>query len=187
VARREYPAPHKAELRRQLVKEQLGLCCYCQSRIRAEWDKMKIEHWQCQDNYPERCLDYSNMLGACRGGEGKREQHCDSHKADREFRLNPADPTCDVERQLRYTGDGRIISDDPDLNGELETVLNLNASHLVENRKAVLDGFRKALERGKPLNPEKELPRWDGSSRRELPEFAQVIVYYLRKRLQRAS
>lgn len=38
----------KQEVRDQLVHEQRGLCCYCQSRIRANPGRMKIEHWQSQ-------------------------------------------------------------------------------------------------------------------------------------------
>jgi uncharacterized protein (TIGR02646 family) len=181
--------PQKDELRQQLVEEQRGLCCYCQSRIRAEWDGMKVEHWQCQDNYPERCLDYSNMLGACRGGEGRpeHEQHCDSRKGNRDFRLNPADPTYDVERHLRFLGDGRITSDDADLDRELNDVLNLNSRYLEANRKKALEAFQQRLQRGRPLDAARELPRWDGSRPGELPEFAQVIVYYLRKKLRKAG
>lgn len=181
--------PHKDELRRQLVEEQRGLCCYCQSRIRAEWDGMKVEHWQCQEKNPERCLDYSNMLGACRGGEGRpeHEQHCDSRKGNRDFRLNPADPGCDVERHLRFLGDGRIASNDADLDRELNEVLNLNARYLVGNRKKALEAFQQRLQHGKPLDAERELPKWDGSRTDALPEFAQVIVYYLRRKLRRAG
>lgn len=182
--------PEKDELRWLLVDEQRGLCCYCQSRIRATWNGMKIEHWQCQKRYPTRCLDYDNLLGACRGGEGRpeHEQHCDSRKGNRDFRLNPAEPTCDVERPLRFLGDGCVKSDDADLDRELNAVLNLNARYLVTNRKKALEAFQQRLQRGKqPLNAGKELRRWDGSKPGELPEFSQVIVYYLRKKLSRAG
>lgn len=180
--------PDKDGLRWQLVDEQRGLCCYCQSRIRAAWNRMKIEHWQCQERYPDRCLDYDNLLGVCRGGEGRpaHEQHCDSRKGNRDFRLNPADPACDVERQLKFLGNGRIASDDADLHRELDGVLNLNARYLVANRKKTLEAFQQRLKRGKSLNAVKELPRWDGSRPGDLPEYAQVIVYYLRKRLRKA-
>jgi len=57
---------NKADLRAALVAEQRGLCCYCQSRIRATPAHMKIEHWQCQADHPARQLDFSNLLGALR-------------------------------------------------------------------------------------------------------------------------
>ena len=67
----------KDELRIALVREQKGLCCYCTSRIRPEENKMKIEHWKCQSNYPELQLDYSNLLGSCCGKTDLCE-HCDT-------------------------------------------------------------------------------------------------------------
>ncbi len=82
----------KDALRIHLVEEQGGLCCYCLSRVRAEPGKMKIEHWHCQDNYESEQLNYSNMLGACMGNEGKlvRDQHCDTRKGNRDLSRNPA-------------------------------------------------------------------------------------------------
>lgn len=40
----------KEELRESLLKEQGHICCYCMQRIKK--DKMKIEHWRSQDEYP---------------------------------------------------------------------------------------------------------------------------------------
>jgi len=31
--------------------------------------KMKIEYWQSQGQYPERQLDYKNMLAVCKGNK----------------------------------------------------------------------------------------------------------------------
>ena len=64
----------KDHLRQALVAEQRGVCCYCQSRIRATPDGMKIEHWQCRASFPDLQLEYRNLLGACPGGEGRRPE-----------------------------------------------------------------------------------------------------------------
>lgn len=50
--------PDKVTLRSCLVKKQRGLCCYCLSRIRAEHNAMKIEHWHSQIHYGSGQLDY---------------------------------------------------------------------------------------------------------------------------------
>ena len=94
--------PDKDGLRGSLEAEQRGLCCYCQSRIRAEIGAMKIEHWASQGRHPTLRLVYSNLLGSCMGGEGNpgRDQHCDTHKGERDLCRNPADPTHDVEAVL---------------------------------------------------------------------------------------
>ena len=177
----------KDDLRRSLVQEQKGLCCYCMSRIRADRKHMKIEHWQSQspEKYPERQLDYTNLLGACLGGKGKPKkfQHCDTLKGDKNLSFNPANPADDVERLFKFLGDGRIVSDDAMRNEEINKILNLNHPILIQNRKAVLDAFKERLGKAK-LDPHKELPKWDGNHTDELPEYSQVIVYWLRKKIK---
>lgn len=178
----------KDALRLALVAEQRGLCCYCQSRIRPTADGMKIEHWQSQTGFPARQLDYSNLLGACLGGHGRAEkdQHCDTRKGNSALCFSVCDPTRPVERQIKFLGDGRIASDDPTVDSALNDILNLNWSRLVSNRKAVLDAFKQRLGRGS-LNATQELKKWDGSQAGDIPEFAQVMVFWLEKKMARAA
>ena len=175
-------------LRQSLVDEQRGLCCYCQSRIRSDSSGMKIEHWQCQDRYPDRQLDYRNLLGACLGGYGssEREQHCDTRKGNSDLCFCPADPIHPIEHRIKFLGNGEIASDNEAINAALNDILNLNLKKLVNNRKAVLDAFKDRLGRGK-FNPGRELQKWNGSQHGELPEYAQVVVYWLEKRLARST
>jgi len=177
----------KDTLRHHLADEQGGICCYCMSRIRPTVDSMKIEHWRCQDGYPNRQLDYSNLLGACRGGEGKpgRDQHCDTFKGDSDLSINPADPACNVERLIKFPGSGKIKSDDPDIDRELNEVLNLNHPQLVANRKATLDSFCQAIGRQHRTNGwfNRKLTEWRGDGGGELQPFSQVVVYYLCRKL----
>lgn len=179
--------PDKAALRQALVAEQRGLCCYCQSRIHPTPKGMKIEHWQCQANHPERQLDFGNLLGVCKGNEGKSfdKQHCDTRKRNCNLSFSVCDPAHAIERQIKFLGDGRIESDDAAINTALNDVLNLNWSRLVSNRKAVLDAFKARLRNGQRVDPGRELRKWDGTEAGDLPEFAQVIVYWLRKRQAR--
>lgn len=178
----------KAALRQALVAEQRGLCCYCQSRIRATPEGMKIEHWQCQANHPGRQLDFGNLHGACLGGHGRpeREQHCDTRKGNNGLCFSVCDPAHPIERQIRFLGDGTIKADDAAIEVALNAVLNLNLSRLVSNRKAVLAAFQQRLQDGRRVDPARELPKWDGSEPGDLPEFAQVVVYWLRKKQARA-
>jgi uncharacterized protein (TIGR02646 family) len=131
----------KDELRRSLVTEQRGLCCYCLGRIQNEPTAMKIEHWRCQARYPNEQLNYRNILGACLGGHGqpRRLQHCDARKGDSDLRWNPADPGHRIEVRVRYELNGCILSDDPLFDSQLNEVLNLNLPRLRNNRKGVLD------------------------------------------------
>ena len=79
----------KDTLRRALVAEQRGLCCYCMARIRPDALAMKIEHWRCQTYYPDEQLVYLNLLGTCMGGERQppHKQHCDTRKGNRDTSL----------------------------------------------------------------------------------------------------
>ena len=184
--------PDKQNLREELVKEQRGLCCYCLSRIAADSQKMKIEHWQCQSRFPEQQLLYANLLGACVGGGAEkppRLQHCDTRKGNQTLSMNPADPAHDVERVLHYDKDGTIRSTDPIFDQEINQILNLNLPLLKNNRKTLLQRF--ILEGPKHGNWndgwfEKKLVEWSGDADGgELKEYCQVVVYWLRKRLKR--
>lgn len=174
----------KTALRQALVAEQRGLCCYCQSRIRATPESMKIEHWQCQAEHPERQLDFGNLLGVCKGNEGQPfdKQHCDTRKSNSSLCFSVCDLAHPIERQIRFLGDGTIKADDAVIDAALNTVLNLNLPRLVSNRKAVLTAFQQRLQDGLRVDPAREIPRWDGSGPGDLPEFAQVVVYWLRKK-----
>lgn len=184
----------KAELRRALVAEQRGLCCYCMSRIRDDATSMKIEHWRCQRWHRKQELDYRNLLAACTGGEGHRgrDQHCDTKKGDRELQWNPADPAHRVETRLRYELDGAIRSDDAGFDDQLDRVLNLNLSVLKNNRKVVLDlvldWWRRERRRAQgPISRERierERDRWSGGSG-YLPPYCQVAIWLLTQRLER--
>ena len=133
----------KDELRRALVTEQRGLCCYCMGRIHNGHATMKIEHWRCHSRYPEEQLIYRNLLGACTGGHGQpaNHQHCDTRKGDQDLQWNPADPAHHVETRIYYEFDGTIRSDDTAFDAQLNDVLNLNIDFLKSNRKAVWEAI----------------------------------------------
>ena len=180
----------KEELRQALVREQRGLCCYCQSRISPEFGKMKIEHWRCQANYPGEALAYANLLSACMGGEGQRfqAQHCDTRKGDRDLTRNPANPARRVGEMVRYLGDGAITSNDAAFERELTEALGLNLVTLKNNRKAVIAGFLRAM--GHRAATRAQLKRWEREwngegNAGELQPYCQVVVYWVRKRLRR--
>jgi uncharacterized protein (TIGR02646 family) len=179
----------KDDLRSSLVNEQRGLCCYCLQRIRPGLESMKIEHWQSQDLHPERQIEYSNLLGACRGGEGQKkdQQHCDTRKGNHAVTFNPANPLHDVESKIRFLGDGRVESNDVQFDKEINEALNLNQGALVRNRKAVLQAFRQALMQNNSSDADlrKALHKWNGDNGGELEPFCQVVVYYLRKKINR--
>lgn len=177
----------KDVLREGLVQEQRGLCCYCMRRIRSNDTDMKIEHCLSQEDREDQALNYGNLLGACKGGEGSRpkNQHCDTKKGSHSLSFNPAGPHFDLEAKIKFLGDGTIYSENPTIEDELgEGILNLNLAELKAGRKAVLVAFQARLQKGRPLNSARELQKWDGSQGTELPEYAEVVAAYLRKKLR---
>lgn len=181
----------KDELRASLTSEQRAICCYCMGRIRADGQSMKIEHWQCQEKYPDLQLDYANLLGACCGGEGKPKnlQYCDTRKGNADLKWNPADPTHAIAVRLAYLPDGTIESSDREFRAQLNEALNLNLQVLKNNRKGVLDGLMAWWKREKArlkgpvprATFERELAaRLDGG---ELAPYCGVASWWLRQRL----
>ena len=183
---------YKDELRRALVSEQRGLCCYCMGRIRPS--TMKVEHWRCQSRYPNEQLSYSNLLASCPGGEGKPQylQHCDTRKGNCDLKWNPADPAHHIEARIRYEPGGSILSDDAEFDTQLTEVLNLNLPLLKNNRKAFLDGFLEWWKKkgnklqGSALRAriEQERDRRTGGTG-VLEPYCQVVVWWLERRLER--
>jgi uncharacterized protein (TIGR02646 family) len=184
----------KDELRGALVGEQGGLCCYCMERIRADAQSTKIEHWRSQANYPEDQLKYLNLLGGCKGGDGKPLdlQHCDTRKGDADIQWNPADPTHHIETRITYALDGSIRANDPGFDAQLNDVLNLNLPRIKNNRKSVLtallDWWRRERNRLRAPVPKLHIEREIGHRTRsagDLTPYCQVAVWWLQEKLAR--
>lgn len=182
----------KDDLRRSLVTEQRGLCCYCMNRIHNGPTTMKIEHWRCQSGHAHEQLNYQNLLGACLGGNGQppRLQHCDTRKGDSDLQWNPADPVHHIETRLWYKLDGSIHSDDAVFDVQLTDVLNLNLPVLKNHRKgvcdAVLEWVRSEKRRLKGPIPRSRLERErdrHAAGADELSPFGQVAVWLLSEKL----
>jgi uncharacterized protein (TIGR02646 family) len=191
----------KDVLREQLVREQRGLCCFCCSRIVSDPLRMKIAHWMPQDVQPDSQLAYWNLLGACLGNQSRpfSDQHCDTHQANDVLTRNPANPDHRIEEIISFPPDGSITSSDEAFDREIgqrnpdgtyaEGILNLNLPFLRNNRKAALDAFQKGLNKRGELGTvqlTRLLASWRGEVEGELPPYAPVIAYWLRKRLARA-
>lgn len=185
----------KNALRKTLVEEQKGLCCYCMGKINSKPIEMKIEHWQCQERYPLTELDYGNLLAACPGGEGlsPRYQHCDTKKRNADLKWNPADPMHFIESRVRYEPDGSIRSDDPVFDGQLCQVLNLNLAKLKNMRKGKFDGvmgwWNIAREKRRGPVPRSTIVRkrkQQTPKRGEVKPYCQVAIWLLDQKLKMA-
>jgi len=176
----------KPALRAALVAEQRGLCCYCTCRIYADGQKMKIEHWRGQTNYPDLQLSYDNLLGACRGGEGEPlvNQHCDTRKGSRDLMVNPSSLAPEIVNGIRYQANGEIRSSDPQLDDELDDILGLNVAVLRNSRKGVLDVVLEWWQNKTPnhVQVQARIDRFDNGIG-ELEPFTPVAVWFLKRKL----
>lgn len=198
-------------LRRQLSREQGHLCGYCMTKLRvtkpeylftAE-DKQeppresRIDHWAPRESMPMLSLTWGNFVLACRGGERHggagaepelpeyaAQYHCDKRKGKTSITLNPLRPV--IESQVSYRANGRIARPGagPEKHDtDLDDTLNLNATHLMLNRKRVLEevvGWMKAKPRSLE-NLKDKVDEWSTTnSKGELREFCGVAVWQLR-------
>lgn len=179
----------KQDIRIRLVKDQGYLCAYCMSRIRPDAKSMKVEHWQCRDRFPEKQLDYANLIGCCCGNEGGKpeQQHCDTSKGDKDLLFNPANSVHHDKLEIRYTSRGKIVSGDSEFDHQLNTVLNLNYSRLVENREAVWRAVTRRLSEitgsASPKEIDELIAGWEAKDQDGcLKEYCGVAIYYLNKK-----
>lgn len=186
---------------KQLYREQKGLCAYCMRRLNEE--NMQIEHYIPQHdeegNYlSELSIDYHNMLGVCPGGKGtagykRNDLTCDQHRGNVLMTVDPLKR--DSVEKIKYSSNGTIYSDDPDINKDLDQVLNLNctAARLKENRKAALDSFRASLHRkyGTATISTREWEKlrshyYNGKNDSRV-EYAGMFIYFIEKKLRAAN
>ncbi|PTP19729.1 TIGR02646 family protein [Vibrio splendidus] len=181
----------KDDIRQKLLEEQGHLCAYCMARIKI--GNMKVEHFAPQSLFPIQQLQYSNMLGCCKGNEGspKPSHTCDTKKGNLILKYSPSISTHHIDSRVTYSGSGRILSRSEDFDSQLNTVLNLNQSRLKENRVAALEAVVADLGRKQGTRTKTEIQQYIAkySSRDRNNKFHNYygyILFDLQKRLKRA-
>lgn len=146
----------KQAMQKALCAEQGYLCCFCESRIEASGEAMKIAHFVPQSVDASKSLEWDNLYGACYGNEptskhqsvdvdgarwDAREhkgRHCDA-KQDQQVldeRLRPDKLSAGL---IYFKQDGTVHSANSQIEHDLIVKLNLNHPRLVKNRTAAFD------------------------------------------------
>lgn len=133
----------KAILREAAIDEQRGLCAYCNGRLHRD-HTTTLEHWRPRSDDNTEHFDWLNLLAVCSGGSSK-DLHCDKSRGNRPLTLNPTSRSPNTEQLVEYYDDGRVGSEDPAIEKELESTLNLNAALLVRWRRATVDAITQEL------------------------------------------
>jgi uncharacterized protein (TIGR02646 family) len=180
----------KSAIRQALLKEQGFLCAYCMRRISEQVDsggkpKMKIEHYDAQSTAEDRRLNFLNMLGVCRGGEGGAVHlfHCDTSRGNTTITVDPSDEKC--EQHIKYTPAGEFYSDNTQVDEDLNVTLNLNVRRLKTGRSAAIQEAKqslKAYNAGEIKRQIKKLERLNNKG--QYTEYCQAAIYILRKKLR---
>ena len=182
----------KQAIRSSLLKEQGYLCAYCMVGLADNPLKVKIEHWHSQSKYPEKSLDYKNLLAVCKGNSIE-QIHCDSAKSkfdklgpiQKDLHFNPSNPDHNMDRLVRYLADGQILG--VSLFDEDIRVLNLNAKRLVNDRRAVWDSVSKVLNHKSGSRTKifiKNLIKyWTEKEDGRYKPYCGIVIYLLNKSL----
>ncbi|MEX6215852.1 retron system putative HNH endonuclease [Providencia hangzhouensis] len=154
------PTRVREDLKDSLLREQGYVCAYCMSRIDSQ--KMRIEHWACQDNNQHLELDYNNLLACCCGNEGQRKDTytCDKKKENKALTYSPANTEHAIDCRITYIhGSGKVTSNDCNFDKELNEVLNLNETRLVKNRQHALKAVQEQLSRKKGTRSKQDIQK----------------------------
>lgn len=176
----------KRELKRQLIAEQGGLCCYCGDRI--TFDSAMIEHFlpKAEELFPELQLEYSNLLSSCMGGQEERRLNrryqdrrfplsCDAKKGNEIINVSPTDPLC--ETYFGYDEDGNIYGITQEAKVAIK-ILGLDNEVLKNRRKAAIDAYHDLSEE---IDWQQEInfltmPNGDG----QFEPYCFAVIYYIK-------
>ena len=188
---------NKNEIRNSLIKEQGDICAYCMQRIKNEpnkktgINKTKIEHYKPQSIYngkkrkKDLRLTYKNMLGVCEGNEDQpnHKSHCGVRKDDLLLSINPLDSNC--EKLIKFKKDGRIFSENKEIDNDINNILNLNEETLKKNRKTTItfafDSIKKRKKK-KSSAINLELKKWIRLHADGYIPYCQAVIYFLNKK-----
>ncbi len=111
---------HKVKV--ALLKEQGGLCCFCESPV--EMNHGHIAHLKDQVNHPDLVLEYGNLLYSCPENSRTEPQTCGHAQGREKLPIAPLDVDC--ESRFSYASTGGIIPRIPGDEKAIETIRILN-------------------------------------------------------------
>jgi len=118
-------------VRKNNIRDQLGLCAYCCKRI--DMNNSMNEHVEAKSLAHEKELDFSNIVASC-----TTPRQCDrAHKAQ-PLPLTPLMDECETELKFYLSGMVKGLTDRAE---QSIKVLNLNQKGLKACRKQVVDAL----------------------------------------------
>lgn len=182
----------RTNILKDLLNEQGFVCAYCMRDINEE--NASVEHIVGQNYIDENGkqigkeldTDYANMLAVCDGQLCQNDQHCDKSRSKYQTNkpllyISPLDNT--QMQYISFTRNGKIEYKlgDENIHDDLNRVLNLNCTTLVENRKRVKDAVLGQLikKRFKKKYAKKLFELWSVENK----AYLQVAIEELQKHI----
>jgi uncharacterized protein (TIGR02646 family) len=146
----------KDKVKEALIKEQSGLCCFCESRVGMKTGH--IAHLLDQHNHPELELDYDNLLFSCPENSHNVPQTCGHAQGNNILPITPLDADC--EWRFIYTGTGAIAARDENDADAIKTIEMLKLDHKAAIfRKGRAEAFLSVEDARREKSPE-DFARW---------------------------
>lgn len=103
-----------------LLESSFSKCCYCEIKLNIEAKYMEVEHYYDKNHFPERVVDWDNLLPSCKRCNGKKSDHDTSVEPIVNPAItNPKDHF--YSRSYRYEAKTEIASTTIDLLGLNDT------------------------------------------------------------------
>ena len=63
---------NRNEIKEPLLKVSNGKCAYCEANIVEESKYMEVEHFRCKDAFPDKVVEWENLLPSCKRCNGRK-------------------------------------------------------------------------------------------------------------------
>jgi uncharacterized protein (TIGR02646 family) len=172
--------PEKDVLRKALLREQGGLCCYCGCELRE--NDCHIEHFRPQTDYSGLALVYENLHLSClcdvKPGVPLHCGHAKADHFDENKTISPIEDDC--EKYFSYSWTGEIVpSDKNDEKADyMRELLKLDIGLLRRQRAAALSSVFDVAFLGEATADDLQIIRQAFCRRNDsgnFPPFAHVV------------
>lgn len=126
-------------LKESLINLSNGKCAYCECSLTKESNYMEVEHFEDKYQYPDKVMDWNNLLPSCK--------HCNGHKSTHDVLAEPiVNPFIDNPNDHLYFQHYRYKAKDEKGESTI-SVLDLNDCErkLVDTRFAIGNALQELL------------------------------------------
>lgn len=120
---------NKEPIKKTLLVDSYAKCAYCESRVSIRSSYMEVEHFYPKDAYPEKVVDWDNLLPSCKKCNILKGEH--ANRNGKEI-INPFDDDPSEHLLFRYNkfhpNNGSVLGE------RTREVLDLDGDHRREGR-----------------------------------------------------